>query len=356
MIIEKTDVKKAEKKTPTIPLPFVNAINFELTYSCSYSCPHCLQEGIRKAGKNIWINTEAAVKAVQDAWYAGILTAVNFTGGEIFMPESNLPELLEAAFDHFLIVRVNTNGWWGDKTDIKIGRENFRDSEAVVKWLIENNVAALALSYDERYKTNRKALDSFISVLKQCSKHGLNCQIVCSGENYINNNDLNILNEKYDLDLDPASFLEIDSIDIGGSSYTNDKKLNCDIFYNLKEISDCRLKGLHRPAVLHINPAGGVRSCMYAPGSAALGNINNESIHKIINNYIHNPVVSMFRNNSFEDFIREYIEPFAWKYREIKHPCAACAVLTRLKEEIEENSSSVESIHDRIISEYNLFP
>ena len=108
---------KSQQRTgslQTVPLPFVEAVNFELTYNCNMWCSHCFQASIRNQAESGRISTDSTCKAIVDAWFAGLLTTgINFTGGEVFLPDSNLPEILETAKSLHLAVRVNTNGFWG---------------------------------------------------------------------------------------------------------------------------------------------------------------------------------------------------------------------------------------------------
>jgi MoaA/NifB/PqqE/SkfB family radical SAM enzyme len=64
---------------------FIEAINFELTYQCSMNCSHCLQSGLRQTHSPEWIETDVAIKTIEDAYDASLIkTGLNFTGGDIF--------------------------------------------------------------------------------------------------------------------------------------------------------------------------------------------------------------------------------------------------------------------------------
>lgn len=45
---------------PVPALPFVFAVNIELTYDCNYRCSHCLQNGLRQSYSGQWIDTKTA--------------------------------------------------------------------------------------------------------------------------------------------------------------------------------------------------------------------------------------------------------------------------------------------------------
>jgi MoaA/NifB/PqqE/SkfB family radical SAM enzyme len=165
------------KKKPS--LLFVEAINFELTYKCNLSCPHCLQHDLRRQGDMIWIDTDSAIRCLKEAKELGFTrSGVNFTGGEPFLRCSNLPELLHATKHLELGVRVNTNGWWGGKQDVTIGSKHFSSSNDIIKWLKRKKVALLALSFDGRYEMYPALLDSVLQVVKECEAQGMYYQLV----------------------------------------------------------------------------------------------------------------------------------------------------------------------------------
>ena len=154
-------------------LLFIQAINFELTYQCNIQCDHCLQQEIRKTCSGKWISTSSVQKALTDIRSIGFTPiGVNFTGGEIFLPGSNLPELLETAQSLKIDVRVNTNGWWGNQVNIGVGSLRFPSASHVVGWLRDLDVSILALSFDQRYEKNSALLDSVISAIKVCEQQG----------------------------------------------------------------------------------------------------------------------------------------------------------------------------------------
>lgn len=353
-----TDSKPSLKKKSrqSVPLPFVTAVNLELTYSCNISCSHCLQAGIRSNRKCGWLSTEIALRAIDEAWFAGLLSAgINFTGGEIITARSNLPEILEKTRSMDLSARVNSNGWWGKKDNINIGGTTFKTVSDLILWLIDHNVIMLALSFDNRYAQYPDLLDSVINIIKVCDEIGFDCQFITTGmvqEKTIKFCESRVIAAGIDPHM--LNFAPTDMVDIGGSNQNENTSLNESSLANPRLLSGCVGKGFTRPSVLHINPDGGVRSCLFAPGSAALGNINRSSLFDIINGFIENPVVQLFKSGNFQSFVAEYFEPHKDIYRYIKHPCACSALLSRFAEELNSSEQDIRSIHLRIAEEYNL--
>lgn len=295
-------------------LYFVEAVNFELTYQCNLSCSHCLQQEIRQQGSLPWINTDSAISALVGAHDLGFTrSGVNFTGGEPFLGESNLPELLEAARHLGVNIRVNTNGWWGGKEEVAIGSKNFSDCKAVVKWLKQQDVTVLALSLDQRYDNNEHLLNSVLNVIQECEESGLYYQLVhtrsASSENILM---WYKLAQKRNIRFDYMIPVEMEMVDLGAASSLEGISTSSHMY--------CEGKGFYRPQYLHINPDGGVRTCMYASGAGWLGNINKQSLSEIAYQFANNPVVKTFSSNCVSK--SNFVEEIYSGKDVLKHPCA----------------------------------
>ncbi|MFT5700928.1 MAG: MoaA/NifB/PqqE/SkfB family radical SAM enzyme [Desulforhopalus sp.] len=308
-------------------LHFVTAINFELTYACNMSCPHCLQEEIRQRGDLSWIDTESAIRCLVDGKELGFTTSgVNLTGGEPFLRGSNLPELLTAANSLTLDVRVNTNGWWGGHQDIQIGNETFPSSRDVVKWLKSKGVVLLALSIDQRYDTNIASLNSVSTVVRECEIQGLYYQLIHTRSSQSDTVHIfQKLARETGNRFDYMIPVNMEMVDLGGASKFENINTDSQMY--------CEGKGFYRPIYLHVNPSGGVRTCMYAPGSGWLGNINTESLKEIAEKFVNNPVVNLFSNSSGS---RSSLIERIYSQRETdlpKHPCALAATIAKTIED-----------------------
>lgn len=302
------------KKRPS--LHFVKAINIELTYECNMSCPHCLQHEIRQQGDSSWINTESAIKCLNEAKELGFTySGVNFTGGEPFLRGSNLPELLKATKRMGLKVRVNTNGWWGGSQDINIGSERFSSCRQVVNWLKIQNITLLALSLDQRYETNVKLFNSIRNVMQECESQGLYYQLIHTRSSQTDSTHfLERLEKEKQIRFDYMIPVDMEMVDLGAASNSEGISTDSQMY--------CKGKGFYRPQFLHINPSGGVRTCMYASGSSWLGNINDESLYEIANNFDKNTVVIFFSSNCCT---RGKLVEQIYSEKEThlpKHPCA----------------------------------
>ncbi len=134
--------------------------------------------------------------------------------------------------------------------------------------------------------------------------------------------------------------------------------------FDYKSCFSCDGKGFFRPSYLHISPAGGVRTCLYAPNSEWLGNINNQTLSQVASDFADNCVVGAFRSNTIVQLREKYIAPyFAKAYRMPKHPCANSAVIARIIEELnifrkqqgrKPTSKDLRTIHENIANDYNL--
>ena len=69
-------------------------------------------------------------------------------------------------------VRVNTNGWWGNKRKIRIGQQRFSSPGHVLEWLRAHRVAILALSFDTRYDEHPEYWLPVLSLITESERAG----------------------------------------------------------------------------------------------------------------------------------------------------------------------------------------
>ena len=161
----------ASDESVTIAMPFVSAVNFELTYACDLGCAHCLQQNLRYGPYAGWLPTEWARQAIEQAWFADLAElGVNFTGGGIFHPDSNMFDLIKHARSFNLQVRINTSGWWGQAHNINVGGRLFDNAASIVSYLREHGIAILALSCDTRFERKPWLWDGVVSIVRACER------------------------------------------------------------------------------------------------------------------------------------------------------------------------------------------
>jgi MoaA/NifB/PqqE/SkfB family radical SAM enzyme len=329
------------------------------------SCSHCLQQGLRDTNIRKWISTDVAKKAIQDAHFAGFTkTGLNFTGGEIFLPESNLPELLEAARLLEINVRINTNGWWGKRENIRVGKLSFPSPGHIICWLRDMEVAILALSFDSRFEEREDLWHSTVSIIRECELQRQYYQIIFTGVTH-NKMIEGLRRLIVEEGIRPRYLIpvEMEMIDIGGAAEQTEKSLQFLGFAESINLLPCEGKGFYRPFYIHICPDGGVRSCLYAPGAGWLGNIYHESLLQIADKFNHNRVVEAFSNGELSILSKDLIELHSGIYRSVKHPCAVAAIVSKVIEQYdrfkrdhkrEPSHEDQRLIHKRISQELNL--
>jgi MoaA/NifB/PqqE/SkfB family radical SAM enzyme len=334
--------------TPFTFFRFIRFINFELTYSCQLSCSHCLQAGLRSQNKFGWLPVDAVIRAIHDAKWLGLTALVNFTGGEIFTPRSPILELLAVAKEVDILTRANTNGWWGGQSKIKVGNRVFQKDEDVVQAFVDRKLMRLALSLDNRYEQYPKLLDRVVRVASLCEAAKLPYEVVATQPSQkiigiaLKKLIVAIGSEPYYMRVSPMT-----TVDVGAAALQNKSGLDVSKIVELVYSAHCATKGFHRPSFLHIAPDGGVRSCMYAPGSGWLGNIIHQSLPEILNKIAERPVYQLFKSGNFDDFVDEYMAGWAHLYKDINHGCTASAVIARIAEEVYKK----EAEHDRCLTE-----
>lgn len=318
--------------SPGLPFAFVEAVNFELTYGCNLACKHCLQDGLRPSGRIPWIDLGVVAQALEDASWLGLArTGVNFTGGEVYLPSSPILELIQLASDFGINVRSNTNAWWGGRTGFTVGTTRFGTDAELVSRLHTSGLSILAMSLDDRYEQYPELLDRVVSVAASCEEIGQAWEVVATdpspglAERALSKVVSRIGGQPKHLSLTP-----MDTVDIGAAAESQDSALQAERLAELTTMSPCRGKGFHRPEFLHVNPTGGIRSCLYAPGADVLGNLSAERFPEILNRADQNPVVRLFSQGTAGEFVRSYISPWKHLYRDLQHPCAASALIARV--------------------------
>ncbi len=127
--------------------------------------------------------------------------------------------------------------------------------------------------------------------------------------------------------------VDMEMVDLGAASGLENVSSNSQMY--------CEGKGFYRPQFLHINPHGGVRSCMYAAGASWLGNINHESLFDIAYNLRHNPVVGFFSSNCASR--SNLIYQIHTRKDVPKHPCS---LGVKIAKSLELNEKKVNSFNE----------
>ena len=348
---------------PVPALPFVFAVNIELTYECNYQCSHCLQDGLRQCYSGQWIDTVTAVLAIKHAWFAGLLRAgLNLTGGEPVHARSNLSALLETARGLGVPVRLNTNGWWGDASTIRLGDEKFDSPVDFIRWLRNGPTQVLALSMDSRYARDGIPWKPVARIIELCESEGLTFEMVATGG--ITRREIEHM--QIEAGVGGGLFPVISGpVDIGCGRNDSEDAASTEPLTRVPP--PCSWQGFYAPAVLHIEPGGGVRTCMYAPGSGSLGNLHREDLLSIVNRFNRNPFVRIFRRGRLPQFVSKFVDPYVSGYRQARHPCARAAIDSRVVEGVlrtrvpdtrgghaPPTSEQLREIHEQIANEYGL--
>lgn len=350
---------------PGLPFAFVEAINFELTYGCNLACSHCLQAALRPGGRIPWIDASAVTQTLEDAAWLGLVRGgINLTGGEAYLPGSPVLELIDNAARAGIRVRSNTNAWWGGRSRFTVGDECFDSDATFVSHLRSIGLTRLVVSLDRRYEQYPDLLDRVVRVAALCEAVGQTYEVVATDapEPLVTK----ALHELAQLIGGQPRFLwltPMDTVDIGAAAGSADNSLQTDRLAALTTQSPCARKGFFRPYYLHVNPGGGVRSCLYAPGIAPLGNIKRERLPEILNRADGNPVLQLYASGRLDDFVNALIEPWGHLYRDVTHACGASALIARVaiavageRERLGRDITTEEltSVHRTIATEWNL--
>jgi MoaA/NifB/PqqE/SkfB family radical SAM enzyme len=250
-------------------------------------------------------------------------TGINFTGGEVLGNRDDLFEILTYTQSLGVPYRLNTNSWWSRKDSIKICGESFSPLE-LVRHLKSIGLKQFAFSYDDRM-VSADMFNDLVESIKICEIANMEYQIIFTGVKPekipIILRDLQKPIEHYLYRMMPVSN---EMVDIGGCTSSN-------VEYEWQSNkAPCADKGFYHPAFLHISPDGKVRTCMYAVGSANVGDISERSLADLINEFPNRNFNDAFSNQQRKaKAFEELVMPFLSLYRPLVHECTRNAVLTR---------------------------
>ncbi len=117
--------------------PSLFRIGLLLTFQCNAECKHCLFECSPE--KTEKMPRDIALKAIHEAKILGA-EWVSFSGGEPFLEQSLLTELVEAAHELGIKTEAVTNGFWGESGDYV---------KKVLTPLVDSGLDVLNLSIDD---------------------------------------------------------------------------------------------------------------------------------------------------------------------------------------------------------------
>jgi MoaA/NifB/PqqE/SkfB family radical SAM enzyme len=297
-------------------------------------------------------------KTIREARDMGLLRngGVNLTGGEALLLGEDLFDLIRCAKSLSVPVRLNTNTSWGADGG------NFTSPDEMVEHLKECGVSMFAFSFDERVESSGKAFEGLAGAVGACETAGVLYQIVFTG---VDDRQTFLLMEWLAKDLGRTPrFLHpvsMEMVDIGGAAGSQRSgAADAGPPGELALRSDCMGRGFYRPDIIHVDPGGGVRTCLYAPGLSNLGNLNNRSLSEILENFPNDPVSKAFREGQLEEVAERIFIPEAWK--KFSHPCTASVALARLIEGAEggvsegrsDNCIDLDALNQRIAEDMGL--
>ena len=304
-------------------------VNFELTYECNYACAHCLQQEIRHLPRTP-LDTGQAKAAIRQVWLSGLCTTgINFTGGEALGHRDDLFELMSFTNGMGIPFRLNTNSWWAGERNIQAGDRVFSDDEELVRFLKILGLKQFAFSFDDRMadkaKTNR-----LMRCIALCEKIGVDYQMIFTG--FEDTHVGRIVAElKKALRVNWLARLTVvrnELVDTGGAKLDEAGRQRWQT-----NLADCGGTGYYHPAYLHISPEGRVRTCMYAVGTANVGDLRLIPLPELVNNYPRNETGQVFASRlRQQQLVQNLSERQAREFRLLKHQCAKNAFMAKILE------------------------
>lgn len=210
----------------------------------------------------------------------------------------------------------------------------------LVQYLKSIGLGQFAFSYDERI-VNSDLSNNLIESIKLCEIKRVGYQVIFTG---VNPEKISGIVDNLRRAVGYYLYYLVpvwnEMVDIGGCTQGNKS-------YDWQSNdAPCGDKGFYHPAYLHVSPDGKIRTCMYAIGSANVGNITEKRFSDLINEFPNNEINRCFSNPVKKQTIFDrFVKPYLPKYRPIIHECTRNAVLVRTVEmrslDIEPNKSDI---------------
>ncbi len=333
-------------------LMFTDTINFELTYQCGMNCPHCLQAKLKLDVIN-QLSTEKVLETIFFAYALGLCSrGLNFTGGEVLGNRDDFFDIIEYVHSLKIPYRINTNSWWALKKNFTICHIKFSEPRELVSFLKANGLLLFAFSYDIRYNETNQNSDELIESIRLCEESEILYQIIFTGlESVQISQKLEKIKSKIGKQLKYCIPVRMEMVDVGNAA-----DLSEHLFEKQTNRCACKRAGFYRPQILHINPYGDVRSCIYANGLNNVGNINRNSLINLINTFPESDTARIFsvEQNTIEA-MANFVDPYLHLYRPIIHECTKMIVLAKAIDAYYKRPNiEIEKVHRQIAAEMNL--
>lgn len=358
-IAENQDLFSIDFKYKTNPLENISRVVFEFTTKCNFNCIHCRNGYV----KRITETNIDKLKTVVDVFRLLNINRFDFIGGEVSKYGNGWLELAKYINgNNDKIVTIYTNGWWIEEAEFEASGKFYKNDSEYLEDLKQNGVTHILFSIDGDEKMHDKSRNSIglyhkiISSIKRIRQFGIQPRIsALLYGNYYQSNSIPFAElATLIYDLPPALdsnqkllTLREDTtnhfnnfIDIG-----NGVKLKSD-----KYLIDCvpksklHCKAFYRPSPgITILANGNISICPLLDASEDYGNIHEQNIIGILNNFQNAFVYKLHANKNIKDYLKYYDQNIFGRY--FDHICSVRAVLTLIAKSINlENSTSDETI------------
>ena len=342
--------KEDSKEKGASSLMFANILNFELTYKCQYSCPHCLQIKYR----HIEV-TELSTRQIKEIIFQGHIAGlcrrgINFTGGEVLGNRDDFFEILEYVQLLNIPYRINTNSSWARTKNLNICNTLFSHPTDLVRFLKSKGLYMFAFSFDERYLSGKYDDGDLIESIRICEQEKVHYQIIFTG---IKPEQIKFhvseLAKVCSINFNYLIPVTMEMVDIGMASDLNKEKYN----WQTNKCS-CNNKGFFRPTIIHVSPSGKVRTCIYANGLSNFGDIQKSSFVELINNFPFTRNNKVFSDSvEYSEHYKKLLKPYLNIYQPIIHDCTKNIILAKTIERYYRTDNNLVDIHFQIGKEMN---
>ena len=352
-IVNKMDLSEIAFKYKTNPLENIQGIVFEFTTKCNFNCSHCRNGYIEKTTE---INIDR-LKLVADTFNLINIKRYDFIGGEVSKYGNGWLELANHInHNQDKTVSIFTNGWWLENINFEAAGEFYQNDIEYLADLKQNGVTHIVFSIDGNEEAHDKSRNQkglyhkILNSFERIKQSGINPRISGLIKDQL---DLQLINtfaeiatRIYDLPVNADLETKINRlindsinifssfIDIGNGAHLKNNNVKIDEI----PLHLLRCKAFYRPSPnLRIMANGNLSVCPLLDAGEGYGNIHEQSMIEILNNFQNSFVYKLHANNEIKNYLKYLDKNIFGEYYD--HICLIRAILTLMAKNIIVESS-----------------
>ena len=361
----KMDLNAINFKYKTNPIENVKRIVFEYTTKCNFNCSHCRNGYMEKTTET---NIDK-LKLVANTFNLLNINRYDFIGGEVSRYGNGWLDLANHINkNHNKTITIYTNGWWLENTNFEAAGKYYKNDREYLSDLKQNGITHILFSidghaeYHDKSRNQKGLYNKILSSFNRIKQSGIKPRITALLKDNLDIQTANAfaeiatliydlpenlnLNDKIDRLTQDSTNHFSNFIDIGNGAHLRKKRYKV----NNIPLDLLRCKAFYRPAPsLSIMANGNLSVCPLLDAGEGYGNIHNQNITEIINNFQNNFIYKLHANNDIKNYLKYFDKNIFGEFYD--HICSIRIILTLLAKYINTEGSLTQ---DKILKINNI--